>query len=221
MKDKVYILFDLDGTLTDPAPGITRSVAYALEHFGIRADDPGELRKFIGPPLRESFRKYYGFDEEMTLKAIEKYREYYKEKGIYENRLIDGIDALLRDLTEDGRKLVVATAKPEVFAEVVLEHFDIRKYFRFVCGAELHGPRISKDDVIVYALETAGIGDPRSAVMVGDREHDITGARRAGMECIGVLFGYGSREELQDAGAALVVETVGELRTVLLGDKLS
>ena len=219
MKNKAYILFDLDGTLTDPAPGITKSVAYALEHFGILAGDLDGLRKFIGPPLRESFPKYYGFDEEMTLKAIEKYREYYKEKGIYENRLIEGIEALLWDLSEHGRQLVVATAKPEVFAEVVLEHFDIRKYFRFVSGAELHGSRISKDDVIIYALETAGIDDPRSAVMVGDREHDVTGALRAGMECIGVLFGYGSREELQHAGAALVVETVEELRAVLLGDR--
>ena len=127
------------------------------------------------------------------------------------------MDDLLRELSEDGRHLIVATAKPEVFAETVLEHFDIRKYFRFVCGADLHGPRISKDDVIEYALDRAGIGEPSPAVMVGDREHDVIGARRAGLDCIGVLFGYGSREELEDAGASLVVETVEELRTVLLG----
>jgi len=217
MRNKEYILFDLDGTLTDPAEGITKSVAYALDHFGIRANDPGTLYRFIGPPLKESFRKFYGFDDEMALEAIEKYREYYRAKGIYENRLIEGMDDLLRELSEDGRHLIVATAKPEVFAETVLEHFDIRKYFRFVCGADLHGPRISKDDVIEYALDRAGIGEPSPAVMVGDREHDVIGARRAGLDCIGVLFGYGSREELQDAGASLVVETVEELRTVLLG----
>ncbi len=217
MKHKEYILFDLDGTLTDPAEGITKSVAYALEHFGIHAGDLNELRKFIGPPLKESFPKYYGFDEKMTLKAIEKYREYYSKTGIYENRLIEGMDVLLGELAEHGKQLLVATAKPEVFAEVVLGHFDIRKYFRWVCGAELHGPRITKDDVILYALEKAGIDDPSAAVMVGDREHDVTGARRAGLDCIGVLFGYGSREELQEAGAAMLVGTVEELRDALLG----
>ncbi len=216
MRHKEYILFDLDGTLTDPAEGITKSVAYALEHFGIHAGDRGELLKFIGPPLKESFPKFYGLDEETTLKAIGKYREYYSKKGIFENRLIEGIDVLIEELSESGRQLAVATAKPEVYAEIVLEHFGIRKYFRCVCGAELHGPRITKDDVIAYALEKAGIADTSATVMVGDREHDVIGARRAGLDCIGVLFGYGSREELISAGAALVVETVEELREVLL-----
>lgn len=216
MKIKTCILFDLDGTLTSPAVGITKSVNYALEFFGIYTEDLCELHKFIGPPLKESFMKYYGFDEERANLAVDKYREYFRETGIYENELIDGIDVLLRKLSEDGRQLIVATSKPKVYADIILEHFGLMKYFSQVCGSELDGTRVKKDEVITYALEKAGISDPEAAVMVGDREHDVFGAKKAGIECIGVLFGYGSREELQVAGAEYVAETVEELGMVLM-----
>ncbi len=217
MKSKRTVLFDLDGTLTDPAVGITKSVNHALEFFDIQTEDLGTLCKFIGPPLKESFMKYYGFDEAKALLAIEKYREYFKVQGIYENELIEGMDILLEKLSNDGRQLIVATSKPEVFADIILEHFGLMNYFSHVCGSELNGTRVKKAEVIMYALDKAGISDPSSAVMVGDRKHDVIGAMEAGMDCIGVLFGYGSREELQDAGTALVVESVEELGAALLG----
>ncbi len=216
MKNKTHILFDLDGTLTDPAIGITRSVNHALEYFGIRTADLQGLCKFIGPPLLDSFMKYYGFDENRAAMAVEKYREYFREKGIYENELIEGIEELLAKLIGDGRKLIVATSKPKVFADIILEHFGLMKYFDLVCGSELDGTRVNKDEVIMYALEKAGISDLDKAVMIGDREHDVIGARKAGIDCIGVLFGYGSRRELQDAGATILVGTVKELEAVLL-----
>lgn len=216
MKNKTFILFDLDGTLTDPAIGITRSVDHALEFFGIRTEDLRELCKFIGPPLKDSFMKYYGFDEAKAALAVEKYREYFRETGIYENELIDGIDTLLGRLVENGKRLILATSKPKVFADIILEHFGLVKYFSIVCGSELDGTRVSKDEVIAYALDKAGITDLSSAVMIGDHEHDVIGARNAGIDCIGVLFGYGSREELQAAGATLLVGAVGELGKVLM-----
>ncbi|NLK85984.1 MAG: HAD family hydrolase [Clostridiaceae bacterium] len=216
MKNKTTIMFDLDGTLTDPAIGITRSVDHALEFFGIRTKDLRELCKFIGPPLKDSFMKYYGFDETTAMVAVDKYREYFRETGIYENELIEGIDILLAKLSESGRQLILATSKPKVFADIILEHFGLMKYFSIVCGSELDGTRVNKDEVIAYALEKAGIADLRSTVMIGDREHDVIGAQKAGIDCIGVLFGYGSREELQEAGAALLVETVEELEAALI-----
>lgn len=216
MKNKTFILFDLDGTLTDPAVGITKSVNYALEYFGIRTEDLHGLCKFIGPPLKDSFIKYYGFDEARAQLAVEKYREYFRETGIYENELIEGIDTLLSKLSENGKQLIVATSKPKIFADIILKHFGLMKYFGLVCGSELDGTRVKKDEVIAYALEKAGITDLGSSVMIGDREHDIIGARKAGIDCIGVLFGYGSHKELQQAGATLVVDTVEELGAVLL-----
>ncbi len=216
MINKAFILFDLDGTLTDPASGITKSVNYALEFFGIKTEDLCELCKFIGPPLKGSFMKYYDFDEARAELAVEKYREYFREIGIYENELIEGIDTLLAKLSEDGRQLIVATSKPKVFADIILEHFGLAKYFGLVCGSELDGTRVNKDEVITYALEMAGISDLSSAVMVGDREHDVIGALRNGIDCIGVLFGYGSREELQEAGATLIVGSVKELEEALM-----
>jgi phosphoglycolate phosphatase len=217
MKNKTYILFDLDGTLTDPAVGITRSVDHALGFFGIRTADLRELRKFIGPPLKDSFMRYYGFDKAKAQLAVEKYREYFSKTGIYENELIEGIDELLARLAQNGRKLILATSKPKVFADIILEHFGLMKYFSLVCGSELDGTRVKKDEVIAYALEMAGITDLDSAVMIGDREHDAIGARKVGIDCIGVLFGYGSREELKDAGATMLAGTVSELEALLMG----
>ncbi|MCI9147622.1 MAG: HAD family hydrolase [Hungatella sp.] len=213
---KEYILFDLDGTLTDPMVGITRSVQHALRAYGIEETDLNALCPFIGPPLKDSFMKYYGFSDKQAEEAIGKYREYFAVTGIFENRVYEGIETMLKNLRSSGRTLLVATSKPEEFAVKILEHFRLAPYFDWVCGASMDENRVRKGDVIAYALETAGIKDVSKAVMVGDREHDVIGAKEHSMDCVGVLFGYGSRQELEAAGAKTVAATVEELEQVLL-----
>lgn len=205
-----YFLMDLDGTISDPKEGITKSVAYALNYYGIQVENLDTLEKFIGPPLSDSFQDFYGFDREKSLEAVEKYREYFKDRGIFENELYPGMEHLLKTITEQGGKIVLATSKPEVFAKRILEYFQISEYFTFAAGSTLDTTRNKKADVIRYALDTLGITQ-EEAVMIGDREHDVIGAKKNGMECIGVLFGYGDREELETAGADVIVETVEEL----------
>ena len=209
MKKYSYIFFDLDGTLTDPFEGITRSVARSLLHFGIEVSDRRELGKFIGPPLRDSFPRYYGIPEERVEEAIAVYREYFSVEGLFENELYDGIEELLRRLYESGVKIVLATAKPEVYARRITEHFGIDKYFYRQCGASLDGTRDTKSDVIAYALRECD-ADPSDVLMVGDRNHDILGARECGVSAVGVLWGYGAREELDLAGAVCVFDSVPE-----------
>ncbi len=209
------ILFDLDGTLTDPGIGITNSVAYALEKYNIHVSDRSELYKFIGPPLRYSFETYYGFSKKDTEDAVAYYREYYSEKGIYENALYEGMAGLLRSLYDSGKQLLVATSKPEEFAVRILEYFDIKKYFSYVAGAGMDSTRGNKDEVIAYALELGNVSDRSSAVMVGDREYDILGAKKMGLDSIGVLFGYGSREELTAADATYIAENVSDLGNII------
>ena len=206
------ILFDLDGTLTDSGPGITNSVAYALKKWNIEEKDTSVLRKFVGPPLDASFANYYGFSPEECIQAIGYYREYYAEKGIYENRVYDGIEELLQWLRDTGRRVIVATSKPEPFAVRVLEYFRLDSCFDVIAGATLDGSRVKKGDVIRYALERADVRDLSGAVMVGDRENDIQGAKENGLDSIGVLYGYGSRGELMEAGAGQIAETVDDLR---------
>lgn len=205
------ILFDLDGTLTDPGVGITNSVAYALEKFGTKVNNRRELYKWIGPPLQDSFAQFCGFSKEDTERAVGYYREYYKEKGIYENYLYDGIEEVLKALSDAGRTLLVATSKPELFAEQILEYFHIRKYFTYVAGASMDGARSKKEDVIAYALQEAGRTGGSDTVMVGDREYDIIGAKKAGISSIGVLYGYGTRQELVNAGACHIAEKAEEI----------
>ena len=206
------ILFDLDGTLTDSGPGITNSVAYALKKWDITENDINILKKFVGPPLDASFTKYYGFSKEKCLQAIQYYREYYLAKGIYENRVYDGIEGLLKWIRDTGRRAIVATSKPEPSAIHVLEYFHIDSYFDIIAGATMDGSRVEKSDVIRYALDRAGIRDLSGVVMVGDRENDIQGGRENGLDTIGVLYGYGSREELVEAGAMQIAQTVEDLR---------
>ena len=208
------VLFDLDGTLTDSAPGITNSLARALAHFGIR-EEPATLLKFIGPPLNESLPEYYGFTPEQTVKAVEGFRGYFVEKGWLENAPYPGVAELLRELKEAGLQLMVATSKPEVQALRVLKHFGLAEYFEHICGAPLgneDGAR--KADVVHRALGYAE--DASSVVMVGDRRHDVEGARENGIPCIGVLYGYGSREELAVAGASFIAEDLVGLKKLLL-----
>lgn len=205
------ILFDLDGTLTDPAQGITNSVAYALEKYGICVEDKTTLNKFIGPPLAESFQKFYGFSESESKQCVEYYREYYKPKGIFENEVYHGVEELLKPLKENGKILILATSKPEIFAKQILEHFRLIQYFDFVAGSNLDGTRVAKSEVIAYALESYGITDLENTLMVGDREHDIIGAKKIGISSLGVLYGYGSREELENAGADYIAATVSDI----------
>lgn len=201
------IFFDLDGTLTDSGQGITNAVAYALKRFGIENPDPATLYKFVGPPLIQSFGKYYGLTEEQGWQGVLYYREYYMDRGIYENRVYDGIEEVLKKIRKAGRRLVVATAKPEEHAKIVLDHFGLTDYFDLVAGAALDETRTKKPEVIAYALEKCGITDRSQVVMVGDRDDDVKGAKQNGIACIGVLYGYGGEEELRGAGAGYLAET--------------
>lgn len=211
MKNYQYFLFDLDGTVTDPGEGITNSVMYALQKFGIHETDRRKLYRFIGPPLADSFREFYGFSADETKKGISFYREYYSKKGIFENKLYPGIEDVLKRMKEDGKTLVLATSKPEFFAGQILEYFHLDSYFTFVAGATMDENRVKKGDVIAYALEQCSITDKRKALMIGDRKHDIQGAKENGLDSMGVLYGYGSREELETAGADYLAETVEDI----------
>lgn len=211
-----YILFDLDGTLTDPKEGITNSVAYALKYYGI-IENPDKLVPFIGPPLHESFMVYYGFEEDKAMEAVEKYREYFADRGIFENKLYLGTETLLKTLKAEGKKLALATSKPQVFAQQILEHFHIDSYFDVVAGSNLDGSRTKKSEVIEevfarFAALNGQLPDKTEYVMVGDRLHDIEGAKAAGIESIGVTFGYGGRKELSEAGADFIADSFAEVK---------
>ena len=214
-----YLLFDLDGTLTDPKEGITASVQYALRSFGIEEPDLDRLTPFIGPPLKDSFMKYYGFSDKQAEEAIGKYRQYFAVTGIFENRVYEGIETMLKNLRSSGRTLLVATSKPEEFAVKILEHFRLDSYFALIGGADMEETRVRKGDVIRYVMDKAGIREEEKpeTVMIGDRKHDILGAKENGLESIGVLFGYGSREELEQAGADWIAADAGEVVRILGG----
>lgn len=211
-----YILFDLDGTLTDPEIGITNGIMYALKKFGIEANDRKELHCFIGPPLVDAFMKYYGFSESDAKQAVAYYREFFRETGIYENRVFEGIKEVLETLKEKGKAMILATSKPQEFAEIVLNYFDLMQYFDCVVGATFDGTLNYKADVIKVALERGKVDDINSAVMIGDRYHDIEGAKENNLKSIGVLYGFGDREELEQAGADYIVETPTELLEILI-----
>ncbi len=205
-SDRKYLLLDLDGTVTDSSEGIIRSVLHALSFYGIQERDLTKLRAFIGPPLTDSFEEIYGFSHERAAEAVERYREYYRDTGIYENRVYDGMEEFFRKAKAAGHEMILATSKPEIFAKRILAHFGIERYFTHCCGSELDGRRVKKAEVIRYALDCAGNPPCEQAVMIGDRCYDAAGARECGIDCIGVLFGFGSREELTAAGAAGIAE---------------
>lgn len=218
---KKYILFDLDGTLTDPREGITACVQYALKDFGIEEPDQEKLEPFIGPPLKDSFMKYYNMTEEQAERAIAKYRERFQDTGIFENELYGGIHDLLRSLKNGGMHLAVASSKPTVYVERILKHFKIDKYFEVVVGSELDGTRVEKPQVLqeVFLRFFPDHMIPYDQFcMVGDRKYDIDGARTFRVESIGVTYGYGSREELEEAKADHIVESVTELKKLLMKD---
>jgi phosphoglycolate phosphatase len=208
MMDAIF--FDLDGTLTDPKPGITRSIQYALQrldHPTIPTED--ELTWCIGPPLRASFIRLLGGDHSAD-RAVSLYRERFSDVGLYENGVYDGIGDVLTKLCTSGHRLFVATSKPHVFAERIIDHFSLRNHFERVFGSELDGTRVDKSHLLEYALKQAGV-DPAKTLMIGDRSHDMVGAKNNGMKGIGVLYGYGSRDELLEAGAQHVCATPGAI----------
>lgn len=213
-----YILFDLDGTLTDPEIGITNGIMYALDKFGIKVNDRKELHCFIGPPLFDAFMKYYNLNEEDSNKAVAYYREFFRKTGIYENRVFDGIREMLESLKNAGKTLILATSKPQEFAEIVLEYFDLMQYFDCVVGATFDGTLNYKADVIRVALERGNVLDINAAIMIGDRHHDIEGAKQNNLKSVGVLYGFGDREELENAGADYIVEAPLDLLEILTGN---
>ena len=207
------MLFDLDGTLTDPKTGITRSIQHALRKRGIEPPDADALEPLIGPPLLHSFRDAFGFSPDEAQRAVEDYREYFSERGLYENEVYPGIPELLARLRAAGRRLALATSKPTVFAERILAHFDLAQHFELVIGSFLDGTRVEKREVVAAALE--GLGNER-AVMVGDRMHDVQGARANGIAAIAVTWGYGAPDELLVAAPSRVARSVDELGRILL-----
>ncbi len=211
-----YLFFDLDGTLTDPALGITNSFIYALKYFGIEIPSYEKLCTFIGPPLPDTFKTQFGFDDTKAAEGVKKYREYFSTKGLLENSVYPGIPELLTELKQAGKKLVVATSKPEEYSVRIIEHFGLAQYFENVCGSLMDESRSKKDEVIAYAIERNNISDKSKILMIGDRKHDILGAKKVGLKSCGVLFGYGSREELETAGADFIAKDISQLRSILL-----
>ena len=211
-----YILFDLDGTLTDSSEGITKSVQYALDKMGIHEPDLKPLERFIGPPLYDEFRRSYDFDDAEAKQAIDFYRERFGVVGWKENLLYDGIPELLKALTEAGKTLSTASSKPAFFVDKIVKYFNIEQFFTVVSGATLDGSIGTKTQVVQQALERLNVQDRSQAVLIGDRLHDAEGARACGIDCIGVTFGFGSREELESAGANHVVDRVDELLPLLV-----
>ena len=211
-----YILMDLDGTLTDSKEGITKCLQYALQYFGVKVDDLSTLEKYIGPPLEQTFREGFGFGKEQAELAVEKYRERYVPKGMYENHLYAGIEEAVQRLKESDKVLIVATSKPEKFAVTILKYFGLDGYFDDICGADQAAGRNKKSEVIQYVLEKHELTDLSDVLMVGDRKYDVEGAQECGLQCMGVCYGFGSREELEEAGAAYIAETVEEMVQLLI-----
>ncbi len=211
------LLFDLDGTLTDPKEGITKCVQYALKSFQIDEENRDRLVCFIGPPLHESFRVYYGFDKDQANRAVQKYRERFETIGLYENRVFDGIKEMLQQLEASGKCLAVATSKPEIFAKKILEKYELLTYFKEVVGSEMDGTRTEKSEVIQEVFKRLGLSEEQKqrVLMIGDRKHDILGAKKCGIHSMGVQFGYAEPNELVVAGADYIVNTVEELAIFL------
>lgn len=211
-----HIFFDLDGTLTDSQDGILNSFKNVFIHFGLEIPDYQTLCTYIGPPLPFTFTEILGFSKEKTEESIKVFRNYYNERGYLENRVYQGIPQLLAALKENGFKLSVATSKPEVTAKKIIKNFNLEKYFDHICGSASDESRSKKSEVIEYAIETNKIADRSKILMVGDRKFDVEGAAQTGLKCAGVLFGYGSEEELKKAGAAFIAKTPADILKFVL-----
>ena len=208
------LLFDLDGTLTDSTEGIVRCLEYALERMGF--DIPEDTNKFLGPPLYRSFAEFCGMNEELVNEAVRIFRERYSTVGLFENRVYEGVPEMLKRLRDGGKRIMVATSKPEVYAVRIFDRFGLSQFFEIVGGANINGTRNDKDEVIEYVLEKAGISDRSSVLMIGDRRQDVIGAHKTGLKCMGILWGFGSIEELTEAGADFIAETPEKAADMLL-----
>lgn len=207
-----YLFFDLDGTLTDSQRGITRCVQIALEHFGINVQNTNDLLKFVGPPLRSSFREFYDLTDEQAETAVTIYNRHYNSEGLFENQPYPGIAEMLKQLTDLGCRLNIATSKPAELADKILAHFGLRSYFDNVYGGKPTGICSTKAGVITHALQCESVENPkREALMIGDRKHDILGAQIAGIDSVGVLWGYGSQTELEQAHTTYMIQAPEEL----------
>ena len=215
MKHYTHLFLDLDGTLSDSAPGIVRSAQYALEAFGIHVDNLDDLLCFVGPPLEESFQEFYHLTPSQADEAIKVYRRRYEKIGVFENALYPGIPQFLDKARQAGKVLMVATSKPQRMADLVLSHFGIADRFAFVGGRE-DSSRRTKEEVIRYVMKENSLTRTEDIVMIGDRKHDVLGAKAVGLDSVGVLYGYGSRDEFQAAGATYIVDTLKELEELLL-----
>lgn len=211
-----YFLFDLDGTLTDPREGITKCVRHALGFFGVHVENTDELLPFIGPPLIDSFKMFYGFSHEKAVEAVSRYRERFASVGLFENYPYEGMGDMLSDLKARGKKLAVATSKPEVFAKRILDKFELSQYFDCVTGSELSGERSEKHEVIEEALKRLGVQGRECCIMVGDRKYDISGAKKCGLKAVGVRYGYAEDGELEESGADYICDTVDALHKLLM-----
>lgn len=225
--NKKYILFDLDGTITDSSEGITKCVVYALEKMGINETNPDNLRRFIGPPLDESFRNFYNMSTEDSLKAVAFYRDRFSDIGIFENKLYDGIADTFKQLKKQGFFVCLATCKPEIYLPRILGHFDVEKYFDIIVGSELEGgKRRRKNEVIDEVLRQICLKEgialenidevKADSIMIGDRKDDILGAKASGIESMGVRYGFADPDELENAGADYIVEEVIDIVPALL-----
>jgi len=208
------ILFDLDGTLTDPYLGITNSIKYSLKKFNISENDENILKSFIGPPLEKSFMKFYQFDSNKSKLAVEYYREYYSEKGIYENKLYPDIDILLDKISKNNKNVILATSKPTIFATEVLKHFDIEKYFNDIVGSNLDGTLVEKDEIIKYIIEKNNLNE-KETIMLGDRKYDIIGAHKNNIHSIAVMYGYGSKDELEEIKPTYFCKNVMDILEII------
>ncbi|MEQ6354995.1 HAD family hydrolase [Lysinibacillus sp. M3] len=214
MKKYSIVLFDLDGTLSDPKVGITKSVQYALQKIGIVEENLNKLETFIGPPLQVSFREIYGLDDVQIQQAIAYYRERFIQIGMYENKLYQNISLLLEYLRKEGYQLAIATSKPTVFAEKILQYFNLEDFFDLVAGSNLDGTRSAKGEVIAFVREHFDEVNIDQFIMIGDRKYDIVGAHENQMDSIGVTYGYGSLDELTDVQATYIVNSVNELQEI-------
>ena len=201
-----YVIFDFDGTVADSSEGVTKSILYAYESFGFQIPDEKTIRQFFGPPLVASFMKYAGVDEDTGEAMTSKYRELYTDNAMYLLKLYDGMECLLKNLKENGKKVAIASSKPKKFFDKLLDRLMIKDLFDVVCGAAMDEKSTSKKDIILNALDGLGVEDKKQAIMVGDRKYDVLGAKGAGVECIGVTFGFGDYEELKEAGADFIVD---------------
>lgn len=215
MSKYEYLFFDLDGTLTDSAEGITNCIEYALNKFGISVNDKSELNRFLGPPLVPAFMEFYGFSEKDANQAVAYYRERFQDVGIFENRVYDGIPKLLHSLKSKGYKSVIATSKPEQFAKRIVDHFELADCFLLVAGATFDGKISTKSEVIAHAISSLNIENHSRILMIGDRHHDVEGAKAFGMDSLGVLYGYGNRKELEDAGATYIAKNVSDIEAII------